>query len=56
VRSTSYFTNWPGLDLSLAAGSPAIDSGEVDGAPTHDLLETARDAKPDIAALAFVDD
>jgi parallel beta-helix repeat protein len=44
------FNNWAGLDLSLAAGSQAIDAGSPDGAPTHDIEANPRDAQPDVGA------
>ncbi len=48
-----YFSNWLGLDLSLALGSPAIDTGNPDGATTHDVEGTPRDAQPDVGAYEF---
>ena len=50
-----YFSNWLGLDLSLAPDSPAIDTGAPDGATTHDLLGSPRDSLPDVGAHEFVD-
>lgn len=50
-----YFANWMGLDLSLAAGSPAIDSGARDGATTHDLLGVRRDEDPDVGAFESIE-
>jgi hypothetical protein len=49
-----YFADWLGFDLSLVAGSPAIDSGNPDGATTHDIAGTPRDAQPDIGAYEFI--
>ncbi len=45
-----YFTDWLGLDFTLAPGSPAIDAGNPDGATTHDILGAPRDALPDVGA------
>lgn len=44
------FADWLALDLSLAAGSPAIDTGNPDGATTHDITGLPRDAQPDVGA------
>jgi parallel beta-helix repeat protein len=49
-----YFTDWLGLDLSLAPGSPAIDAGNPDRATTHDIEGTPRDDQPDVGAYEFV--
>ena len=49
-----YFTNWIGLDLSLTEDSPAINSGNPDGATTHDIAGTPRDAQPDAGAYEYV--
>ncbi len=51
---TLYFADWLGLDLSLAAGSPAIDTGNPDGATTHDIEGTPRDFQPDVGAYEYV--
>ncbi len=40
-------------DYHLQAGSPAIDAGTADGAPTVDLENRSRDARPDIGAYEF---
>ena len=40
-------------DYHLQAGSPAIDAGTADGAPTVDLENRARDARPDIGAYEY---
>ena len=48
-----YFVNWLGLDLSLAAGSPAIDDGNPDSATTHDILGLPRDEQPDVGAFEY---
>ena len=45
-----YFVDWNGLDLHLAPGSPAIDAGTGDGAPSHDIDGTPRDTTPDVGA------
>ena len=50
-----YFTDWLDLDLSLDATSPAIDSGNPDGATTHDIAGTPRDAQPDVGAFEYVE-
>jgi parallel beta-helix repeat protein len=49
-----YFTDWLGLDLSLATGSPAIDTGNPDGATTHDVEGTERDSLPDVGAFEHI--
>jgi hypothetical protein len=38
------------FDAHLAEGSPAIDAGTTDGAPSHDVEGRPRDAQPDIGA------
>lgn len=40
-------------DLRLRSGSPAIDSGWVDSAPTRDITSFLRDLRPDIGAYEF---
>jgi len=40
-------------DYHLQAGSPAVDAGTADGAPTVDLENRPRDARPDIGAYEF---
>jgi hypothetical protein len=50
-----YFTDWLGLDLGLATGSPAIDAGNPDGATTHDVLGRPRDQQPDVGAFEYSD-
>ncbi|MCR4406693.1 MAG: right-handed parallel beta-helix repeat-containing protein [Anaerolineae bacterium] len=40
-------------DYHLQAGSPAIDAGAADGAPTADLENRPRDAQPDIGAYEY---
>lgn len=50
-----YFSDWLGLDLSLAPGSPAIDAGSPVGATPFDLLGTPRDIQPDVGAFESVD-
>jgi len=53
-EETLYFADWLDLDLSLAAGSPAIDAGNPNGATTHDIEGTQRDALPDVGAYEYV--
>lgn len=48
------FANWLSLDLRLAPSSPAIDTGNTDGATSHDIDGIPRDAQPDIGAHEFV--
>ena len=50
----TYFSDWTALDLSLAAGSPAIDAGSADGAPADDVLGNPRDAAPDVGAYEYI--
>ncbi|MEE4273043.1 MAG: choice-of-anchor Q domain-containing protein [Thermoanaerobaculales bacterium] len=50
-----YFADWPGLDLHLAPGSPAIDAGSADGATSHDLDGVPRDSQPDVGAYEATD-
>ena len=50
-----YFTDWLGLDLSLKPGSPAIDTGNPDGATAYDLPGTLRFGIPDVGAFEYVD-
>jgi len=45
-----YFSDWLGLDLTLAPGSPAIDDGNPDGATSHDIVGVPRDSQPDVGA------
>jgi len=40
-------------DYHLQAGSPAVDAGTPDGAPTVDLENRPRDARPDIGASEY---
>ncbi|MBC7226210.1 MAG: hypothetical protein H5T61_03135 [Thermoflexales bacterium] len=40
-------------DYHLQAGSPAIDAGTANGAPTADLENRPRDAQPDIGAYEY---
>ncbi len=47
------FSDWLGLDFSLAAGSPAINAGNLDGATTHDIIGEARDNEPDVGAYEY---
>ncbi len=49
-----YFVDWAGLDLRLAAGSPAIDTGNAEAAPADDVEGNPRDATPDVGAYEYV--
>ena len=49
------FADWAGLDLHLAAGSPAIDAGSWDEAPEDDLDGQARSGQPDVGAYEWVE-
>ncbi len=40
-------------DYHLQAGSPAVDAGSVDGAPTVDLEDRSRDEPPDVGAYEY---
>lgn len=40
-------------DYHLQEGSPAIDAGSAEGAPTVDLENRPRDAQPDVGAYEF---
>jgi len=53
-EETLYFADWLGLDLSSAAGSPAIDTSNPNGATTHDIEGTPRDPQPDVSAYEYV--
>jgi MYXO-CTERM domain-containing protein len=57
ATAAELFTNPAAGDLSLRAGSPAIDQGVADGAPTHDQNGVARPqgAAFDIGALEHCD-
>jgi hypothetical protein len=46
-----YFVDWLALDLHLAPGSPAINTGNPDGATSFDIDGTPRDAQPDVGAF-----
>jgi hypothetical protein len=48
-----YFNDWLNQDLGLAAASPAIDDGNPDGATSHDVEGTQRDALPDVGAYEY---
>ncbi len=50
-----YFVDWLSLDLRLVPGAPAIDAGNPDGATTHDVEGTRRDALPDVGAYEYAD-
>jgi hypothetical protein len=45
-----FMSGWQEVDLHLQAGSPALNAGYVDGAPTDDVDGHARDAEPDMGA------
>jgi hypothetical protein len=48
-----FVSGWPGVNLDLQAGSPAIDAGTATGAPADDLVGYARDATPDLGAYEW---
>ncbi|MBN1401020.1 MAG: right-handed parallel beta-helix repeat-containing protein [Anaerolineae bacterium] len=48
-----FVAGYPGADLHLREGSPAIDAGSLQGAPTHDLEGRARDGLPDLGAYEW---
>ncbi len=43
-------SGWPDVGLHLSEGSPAVDAGSGDGAPSEDVEGHARDGTPDIGA------
>jgi hypothetical protein len=43
-------SGWPDVDLHLSGGSPAVDAGSADVAPSEDVEGHARDGTPDIGA------
>ncbi len=45
-----FAAGWPETDLHLRAGSPAVDAGAADIAPTDDVERRNRDAAPDLGA------
>lgn len=50
----NYFADWLNLDLSLTASSPAVNTGNPDGATTHDLDGAPRDTQPDVGAYEYI--
>jgi len=48
-----FVSGWSGVDLHLQAGSPAVDAGSADGAPSDDAEGRPRDAAPDIGAYEW---
>jgi hypothetical protein len=45
-----FVSGWPEVDLHLQAGSPAVNAGSVEGAPSDDIEGHPRDDHPDIGA------
>ena len=45
-----FVSGWPEVDLRLQPGSPALNAGAPDLAPTEDGLSNPRDSQPDIGA------
>jgi hypothetical protein len=45
-----FVAGWPEADLRLQAGSPALDAGAADTAPSDDVEGRDRDATPDLGA------
>jgi hypothetical protein len=45
-----FVLDWPEVDLHLKAGSPAVDAGSTDGAPSDDAERQSRSSAPDIGA------
>jgi hypothetical protein len=45
-----FVAGWPEVDPHLQAGSPAVDAGVAEVAPTDDVEGRARDARPDLGA------
>jgi hypothetical protein len=45
-----FASGWPNVDLHLSAGSPAVDAGDADVAPSEDAEGRPRDGAPDIGA------
>ena len=45
-----FVSDWSEVDPHLQAGSPAVDAGSVEGAPSDDAEGRPRDATPDIGA------
>jgi hypothetical protein len=50
----TYFTDWLALDLTLPPGSPAVNAGDLEDAPAHDIRGEPRDATPDVGAYEWV--
>jgi hypothetical protein len=45
-----FVSGWSEVDLHLQAGSPAVDAGSADGAPSEDAEGRPRNGTPDIGA------
>jgi hypothetical protein len=45
-----FVSGWPDVDLHLSPGSPAVDAGSADVAPSEDAEGRPRDSAPDIGA------
>jgi hypothetical protein len=45
-----FASGWSEVDLHLQAGSPAVDAGSAEGAPSEDVEGRPRDGVPDIGA------
>jgi len=45
-----FVSSWPEVDLHLQAGSPAVNAGSVEGAPSDDIEGHPHDDHPDIGA------
>jgi hypothetical protein len=43
-------SGWSEVDLHLQAGSPAVDAGSAEGAPSEDAEGRPRGGVPDIGA------
>jgi len=50
VADPLFVSNWPEVDPHLQAGSPAVNAGSVEGAPSDDIEGHPRDDHPDIGA------
>lgn len=45
-----FVSGWPVVDVHLQAGSPAVNTGSIADAPSHDAAGSPRDAQPDLGA------